>query len=418
MSIIHKIAWRLKFTPKLKRFLKYIYQCIGNMLSDKKTLPSNIFMESEPTHEHLFGYYDKCPWSFDGSKMIYLRVKNAHMNVASMEQAEIVLKNVFQKTESVIASTHTWNVQQGCMLQWLGPDYSDRIIFNDYRNGRLCSVIHEINNGSETIISYPVYSVASSGKWAITLDFSRLHSLRPGYGYINTPDTTKGIKIPNLPCISYIDLQSGISKDLLFYDQLSSFFPRNTMIDAFHKVNHIIINNSSNRIMFLHRWLRNGVKFDRLMTCDIDGENMRVLLDEDMVSHCNWIGEKTIIAFAHTRQYGNHYYYIDDDENPNLRLIPGLPDVDGHPSVSPDGKYIVTDTYPNFKRKQSLYLYSTTSQKSMRIAEIYSSFKFLNDTRCDLHPRFNRDGDTICFDGAQSVLRQVYSITLGEQDLV
>ena len=41
------------------------------------------------------------------------------------------------------------------------------------------------------LFQHPVYSVANNGKFALTLDFSRLHRLRPGYGYSNLPDETR-----------------------------------------------------------------------------------------------------------------------------------------------------------------------------------------------------------------------------------
>lgn len=70
-----------------------------------------------------------------------------------------------------IATTHTWNVQQGCMAQWLGPDFKSRILYNDMRNGKYCSVILDIVTGEERILPLPCYTVSSDGKTALSLDF-------------------------------------------------------------------------------------------------------------------------------------------------------------------------------------------------------------------------------------------------------
>ena len=48
-----------------------------------------------------------------------------------------------------IGTTHSWNVQQGCMAQWLGPDFESRIIYNDFRDGRYCSVIYNVRKKEE-----------------------------------------------------------------------------------------------------------------------------------------------------------------------------------------------------------------------------------------------------------------------------
>ena len=173
-----------------------------------------------------------------------------------------------------------------------------------------------------------------------------------------------------------------------------------------------MINPSGTRFMFLHRWIKNGVKFDRLLTCRMDGKDIYNLLDEDMVSHCNWKDDTTIIAFAHTHEFGNHYYILHDKSGEREVMDKYLPDVDGHPSYSPDGKYIITDSYPNFKRKQRLYLYDVQAKSCKQIAEVYSSKPYIHDTRCDLHPRWKRDSSEICFDGAQGKYRQVYTLKI------
>src|SRR5699024_5261318 len=103
---------------------------------------------------------------------------------APKEAAEIVLFDTENNNSyKILGETHTWNVQQGCMLQWLGPNFNEKILYNDFRDGQYCSVILNVNTNEERILSMPVYSVAQDGEFALTLDFSRLHRLRPGYGY-------------------------------------------------------------------------------------------------------------------------------------------------------------------------------------------------------------------------------------------
>jgi hypothetical protein len=414
MPVLHNIANSLTKYPKFKRILKDIYQEVGVLFSDKKSVPNTINCVSNTDYEHLFGYYDKSPWDASGTRMIYLRVNEANKFTASDNYADIILKNLITKKEEVIAQTHSWNVQQGCMLQWIGPKYLDDIIYNDFRDGQYCSVILNISSGNEKILPMPVYSVSNDGTIALTLDFSRLNSFRPGYGYINLKDETINDKYPDSPCIWRMNLNDGDIKPLFTYKSLFNIKPQEGMSDAFHKVNHIMINPSGNRFMFLHRWILNGVKYDRLITSNIEGEDLFILLDDDMVSHCNWKGDKTIIAWANTHEYGNHYYELKDKTKNLFILAKDELKVDGHPSYSPNGRYIITDTYPDFKKKQSLILYDIETQKIMKVAEVYSNIKYKNDTRCDLHPRWKRDSSEICFDGAQGEHRQVYTLKIND----
>lgn len=415
MSIVYTLASKLRKQPKLKRIIKNTYQITGELLSDKKTFPDSIELVSNPEYEHLFGYYDKSPWDISGENMIYLRVKDAKKRVVSDEPAEIIIKNMSTLEEKVIAKTRSWNVQQGCMLQWLGPDFKDRILYNDYRDGRYCSIILDINTFEESTISSPVYSVSEDGKKILTLDFSRLNTLRPGYGYSNDLDKTKDIYCPDSPCIWYINMEKNEVKPILNYKDLYNFEQKESMKNSLHKVNHIMLNPSGNRFMFLHRWINNGVKYDRLLTCEIDGTKLFNLLDEEMVSHCNWRDDETIIAFASTYEYGNKYYLLKDENIADRKVIRNLPGIDGHPSFSLDGRYIITDSYPNFRRKQYIYLYDIKREECKRIAEVYSGKGYVNENRCDLHPRWKRDSSEVCFDGAQDKYRQVYAISINNK---
>ena len=69
------------------------------------------------------------------------------------------------------------------MAQWLGPDYKSHILYNDIRQGKYCSIVLNIEAGVERVLPMPAYTVSADGKIALSLDFSRLHSLRLGYGY-------------------------------------------------------------------------------------------------------------------------------------------------------------------------------------------------------------------------------------------
>ena len=147
------------------------------------------------------------------------------------------------------------------------------------------------------MLEKPVYSVASDGSFALTLDFARLHRLRPGYGYSNVEETTKNEKIPDAPCIWKLDIINNTVDPVLKYADFASFEPRREMAGAEHKVNHIMVSPSGKRFMVLHRWFNGERKYSRLVTVNVDGTEMYNLSDDDMVSHCYWKDDQTIIAF-------------------------------------------------------------------------------------------------------------------------
>ena len=412
MKLLNRIAYNLRQYPKFKRFLKTTYKNIGNILSNKKTFPKDITQVSSDSEEHLFGYYDKSPWNKNEDKMLYLEVKNASKYAASTEKAKIILKDLNTNEEQIIAETSAWNVQQSCRLQWIGPDFNSRILYNDFIEGKLKTVILDINDNTKRIIDSPIYDVDKNGKFGLTLDFYRLHRLRPGYGYKNKEDKTKDELIPDGYCIWKVDLEKNKKNGIITYKELFDLDNKNSMIDAEHKVNHIMINPSGTRFMFLHRWIKNGVKNTRLLTADIDGKNIYNLLDNGMVSHCNWKNDNKILGWAREDNSFTCYLLLKDKSHKITEIAKEDLTVDGHPSYSYDGKYFITDTYPDFKRKQNIYLYNVKTKQTVKIASIYANTKYDEDCRCDLHPRWNYSGNKICFDGAQKNKRQVYTIDI------
>lgn len=352
-------------------------------------------------YEYLFGYYDKCPWSDDGKYILALRVKNASSEADSCKPADIVRINVTTKKVEKLATTHSWNVQQGCMAQWLS---NHEILYNDFRNGKYCSVILNITDKTERIIQMPVYAMSQDKKTALSLDFSRLHRLRPGYGYSNIPETTKGKKCPNTTCIWKINIETGDIVPLLKYTDFAAFDTKDTMKGAEHKVNHLMISPDGTRFMVLHRWFQKGVKYTRLVTCNMDGTEMYNLSDDDFVSHCCWKNNEEILSYLNKNDGGKGYYLMKDKTHSYERCWTQLA-MDGHPTYSYDGRYVVTDTYPDRKRIQSLYVMN--GKRVSRIARVFSPFKYGGDTRCDLHPRWSKDGKQICFDASFGGKRSV-----------
>src|SRR5699024_12355566 len=132
--------------------------------------------------------------------------------------AEIILIDTYNDNSiKVLGTTNTWNVQQGCMLQWLGPNYSEEIIYNDLRNGEYCSIILNVQTGKEKVINFPIYSISKYGSVAQSLDFSRLHRLRKGYGYSNLKESTANEKLPDKTCVWSIDLKTNEITPILKY---------------------------------------------------------------------------------------------------------------------------------------------------------------------------------------------------------
>ena len=74
------------------------------------------------------------------------------------------IASILKKNEKkFLTTTSTINFQQGCRLQWLGPDFNTKVIFNDYMNGEYVSKIFDIETMKFEILPFPIYSVSNNG---------------------------------------------------------------------------------------------------------------------------------------------------------------------------------------------------------------------------------------------------------------
>lgn len=356
---------------------------------------------------NFFGYYNLSPQNKEG-KIIYLRVSKELKRGCILESAEIMLEDQFN-CKKQIGLTRAWNWQQGCMLQWLGPDFN-KIIFNDYENGEYVSKVISNEENLLRIYSKPIYAVAKNGEFALTLSYERLTKIRPDYGYFNKPYDKL---LPECEDgIWKLNLNNGQSDLIITLVDLKNLKFVNSMINAEHKVNHIDINSSSLRFMFLHRWVGPNGRFMRLITANIDGSDLYILNGDKMTSHCCWLNDHEIISFCFVEGIGNGYYKFLDKTN-KVNLLSGeLPKEDGHPSVSPKGNWLITDTYPNISCFSKLLLYDLVNNKKYELGMFYQPLKYNGEMRIDLHPKWSMDGKNIFFESGHSGRRQLNKLDI------
>jgi len=418
---------------------------------------------------HFFGYYDKCPWSADGRFLLALEVDFIdHLplptDAASVGVVDLKGEGTFKK----IAETRAWNWQQGCMLQWLGPDFNRRVIFNDLRNGKFVSVIFNVFSGrEEKVVQFPIYAVHPDGYYALSLNFSRVDDVREGYGYKGVLDPSVTEEKPENDGIYLVNLERNERFLMVSLAQLSLLLPVNSMNEGKHWVDHLTFNPSGTRFTFLYRWqLDDKGMYSRFCVMDFDPvasavsqkPPFQILLDSGMASHFTWKSDSELLVWgrpvgtstsvgktALARKIFVPIYHKLFGSSPALMqkisgdafLLFNLNDVresgvtkpvpvaegviqeDGHCSFSPDGKWLLTDTYPDREHYRHLVLFNLRSHELVEVGKFRSLPDGIREDwdlsalRADLHPRWGRDGRQICFDSVHEGSRQMYVIDVG-----
>jgi len=377
-------------------------------------LPAEIV--TDKSYHCFFGYYDKCPWDRSGKYLLCLKVPFATRMPGPEDRAEICVIDIDNNHKMTsITQTKAWSWQQGCMLQWLENDSYQNIIYNDFQNNKYISIITDITGQIKKVLPLPIYAVDKQNKQSVSLNFGRLHYASPGYGYVAKSYSELDKLYPEDDGIWYMNLETGKYNLIISLDQIVKFSFKKEFKNAFHYFNHLEFNPSGTRFIFLHRWiLKKGREFTRMFTANPDGSEIYCLADSGMVSHFTWKDDKHILAWANQFNSGNHYYLFED-KSKNVNIIgENLLTEDGHPSYSPNGRWLLTDTYPNRERLRTLILFDTLNSKSINIGRYFAPFKFEGPLRCDLHPRWSRDGKKICFDSAHEGVRAIYILNLDD----
>lgn len=351
----------------------------------------------------FFGYYDKSPWSPTMEQVILHRATAIH--------AEILVLDRPSRTSRVVGVSTTWNHQQGSMAQWLPWSNGKSLIFNDRADGNLVSRIVGAD-GKQATVPLPIQTVHPTSPVALSLNYRRLARIRPEYGYRGPAQNFAPDQALDRDGVWYVDLTSGDSRLLFSIARLKENSGRLEMLESEHKVNHFTYSPAGSRFAFLHRWLGPRGKFSRLYVASSDGTDLRLLLDDRMVSHYTWLDEMSLLAWARAPEAGDRYYLIDVTTGERRVIGGGTLDVwgDGHPSFSPDRRWIVTDSYPDAARQRRLLLYEISTGAVTLVGRFFAPWSFDGAERCDLHPRWSPDGKAICIDSAHTNSRMTYII--------
>lgn len=364
----------------------------------------------------FFGYYDKSPWDPSGHRMLACRADFDGRPPGPEDVLTIGIVDLETEGFTPVADTRAWNWQQGCMLQWLD---NRRIVFNDRREKRFVAVIFEVEAGERWELPRPVYSVHAERGIAASLNFARLHRLRPGYGYAGVEDPTTHQCAPTDDGLSIMSLETGEAELKLSIakarDRLGSDTPGAD--PGRHWMNHAQFAPGGERLAVMHRWETGDPELPwrtRLLTIGPDGGEPYPLVDDGVCSHYDWYNDQCLLGFARVRSGRSAvdgFHLFTDRTGEASPFARSRLTGDGHCSFSPDHRWLLNDTYPDpVDGKRTLMLVRVEDEAVFEVGRFYGPLPELIDTRCDLHPRWSRDGKVICFDSVHEGTRGMYLV--------
>lgn len=380
----------------------------------------------DPGH-YLFGYYDRCPWNADNTKHLALKVGQCEKLPERGETAEVGYVTPDGKGFVKLTETRAWCHQQGCMSLWL-KHRSNCFVYNDYdtESDRLVARIFELGKGVVGQYDLPIYAISPDGHWAASLNFARIP--RRGYSYADAvlPLNERHPDLDN-DGISLLDLHTGKSRMLVSYRQIVDLHPvPYELEDNYWWMNHIIFNCDSSKLLFLFRHCSDPLSphnplFKTFMyTVSLDGSDLCCTLPDvywtkGLITHQIWgRTPNEVLVDANWRAQGNEYVVFDDSVRPvRGQLISHGQGISGHLVFSPDGEWMLADTYPKVCPDgtfQTLGLVKVSTGECRPLGRFHHERPSIFDLRCDLHPRWSADGKLITVDSNHSGERKIYQL--------
>lgn len=398
------------------------------------------------SQHHFFGYYNKSNW--DKTNRLVAGQRTPWMDQVLTPDARATI-GYFDTGDGdrfhAVGETGAWNWQMGSQLQWLDGVPGRQLVYND-RTGDMGArypgfgaVVVDIDTQERRVLPMPVYVVAPSSAWALSVDYRRLYVTHETIGYSEAGGPFDLPLAPAHDGIWRMDIASGAAQLLVSYAQLKAFHHKESMDKAIHWVSHIEVNPASSRILFLHRWTER-VKDEtcflhRLITMNPDGSGMRLLECSDhplpqladdfdpsavgtfdyekseyQISHPLWQDDEHIIVWGpHAGEI--HYHLYHDVDGGDVQVIGRDVLVEnGHMTFSPvSTRWMLSDTYPDDQtHERFLFLFDMQTGERRNLGSFYATPHLSKENRCDLHPRWSRDGRQVCIDSVHEGQRQMY----------
>lgn len=362
---------------------------------------------------HFFGYYGINPWDRTERYHLALETDFHDRRPCRNDIAKVGLVDSQTGAFLPYAQTSAFNLQQGAMLSWIDAGYGDEFTFNFIEeDGSLVSKAINAQTHAERTIEGAISAVSTAKPIAASLNYIRNFKCRKVVGYDIGQNESDIDWYPNDEGIGIIDLKTGKKKLILSVRDVveANPMPQTKLGPAW--LDHVVFNPSGTHLFFMCRIKMPDRRFlSSVWTAAVDGAELRCHVDYRYhSSHFDWRDDDRILLssqvlgpmrFVEFNRHGGEIQPFGGDVLPK----------DGHACYSPDRRWILSDCGSETggeRRAKELFLYHVASGRKISLGTFGFDAKFVNDIRCDLHPRWNRAGTIVTFDSVHRGDRQIY----------
>lgn len=363
--------------------------------------------------EAFVGYYDIAPASPDGGAILGHVTAVSRRALVAGDEAAVGYFDCETREFSPVAKTTLWCWQLGARLRWW-PGEQRALAFNAFFDDQPVFCIATSTGKLERLSERPLFDVSADGAIGLALNFGRLARARPGYGYPALEDCFADEHLPEQDGVTIVEMASGRAELVAPLSDIAGLTedrPRS----GFHYLNAGSLSPSGTYFSVLHKRLARPQRLDlwevEAIVGKTDGADLRIVPLPGAASHYWWLDNARIAYTSNARGTAlNSEYFLYDVRDRSLTTLHGAaPSVDGHPSLDNASGRWITDRYPDLFGEQTLYTLEPDGSRK-EVARLRADPVYSDEWKCDLHPRWLSDSESVIVDSTHDGYRAIYEI--------
>lgn len=385
---------------------------------DKKLAQFPVFVVTPPDAHYMTTFFDVSPMSPNNRMLCVTKVPFINRIPVPGDIAVVCSIDLTNGVCKEVYETVGWGAQLGANVQWADDEF---IVCNDVVSNAVKGIKISTSTCKTEVLSGPIYGLDPQKEFSYSGDLELINAIIPGYG---VPDPVFGKKrqIHKVSASEGIWKTSILSGESVLFMSISDIVSKLPEQDSVKGGTYYVFNTKvskdgnkiftvlfSRNIPFRAGWAV------QLVSMDIDGQNIKLAMPDKIWSkgghHPNWSGVDNKIIMNLKLNSKKMQFVEFDSDGSNIQPIAKGVKGSGHPSLSPDGKFLLTDAYVNdgFTDKEGfvpIRLIDLEKNIEIEICRIFTN-NLDGPRRVDPHPVWIDNGKKIIFNAIINGYRQV-----------
>jgi len=387
-------------------------------------------------------FFDTSPISPSGRYLAVFRMPSEDKFPESGAKGEVWIIDLETGAQRLLMETAGWEPQLGANINWGGSD--EELFFNDVDVQNWQPFAWKFNplTGAKQRLNGTVYHASPDGRWLISANLCTMQRTQPGYG-ANVPEKycRWNVGATDDDGFYLTDTQTGNCRLLISIHEIFERATPNIQITNIHQQEiygfHCKFNPQGDRLMLSLRWYPAGdsPKWNMFkqapkevryawVTMKLDGSELHCAVGpeewEKGGHHATWFPDGKRISMNLTLDRQTLRFVQVNADGCELKTMNDGITGSGHPTVHPDGRHLLTDTY-TFEPVAfgdgtiPLRWIDFVNGTEQTIVRIHSKVLSSDITmRCDPHPAWDRTWRYVVFNAFVNGTRQVFLADMKE----